>query len=104
MTVYDTVIIGGGPAGLAAAVALRRAGVGRVAVFEREQELGGIPRHTDHTGFGLRDLHRVMSGPRYVGRYIRMAEHAGVELHPGVLATSFGARAPIQVARTSPRA
>ncbi len=103
MTVYDTVIIGGGPAGLAAAVALRRAGVGRVAVFEREQELGGIPRHTDHTGFGLRDLHRVMSGPRYVGRYIRMAERAGVELHPGVLATSFGARAPIQVARTSPR-
>ncbi len=100
MTAYDVVIVGGGPAGLAAAVALRRAGAGRVAVFEREQELGGIPRHTNHTGFGLRDLHRVMSGPRYAQRYIQMAERAGVSLHPGVLATSFLAGAMIDVTRT----
>ncbi len=101
MTVVDVAVVGGGPAGLAAAIALRRAGAGHVAVFEREQELGGVPRHTDHTGFGLRDLHRVMTGPRYTRRYVEMAERAGVRLHPGVLVTSFMDGATIEVARTS---
>ena len=48
-----------------AAIALRRLGVGRVVVLEREQEPGGVPRHTEHTGFGLRDLHRLLDGPAY---------------------------------------
>ncbi len=46
-TVIDVLVVGGGPAGLSAAIALRRLGVGRVVVVEREQELGGIPRHTE---------------------------------------------------------
>ncbi len=97
----DVVVVGGGPAGLAAAIALRRAGAERVVVYEREQELGGIPRHTDHTGFGIRDLRRVMSGPRYARRYVELAERAGVELAPGVLVTSIRAGAPIEVTRTT---
>ena len=73
-------IVGGGPAGLAAAVELRRLGVGEVVVIEREQEPGGIPRHARHQGFGLRDLHRPLSGPAYARRYADLARAAGAEL------------------------
>ena len=76
----DVVIVGGGPSGLAAAIELKRLGVGSVTVIEREREAGGIPRHSDHAGFGARDLHRVMSGPRYARRYRELAADAGVEL------------------------
>ncbi|HEY0519469.1 MAG TPA: FAD-dependent oxidoreductase [Ilumatobacteraceae bacterium] len=76
-------IVGGGPAGLSAAIELRKLGVRHVAVYEREQQAGGIPRHTDHLGFGMRDLHRVMSGPRYARALTRRAEIAGVELRVG---------------------
>ena len=75
----DVLVVGGGPSGLAAAVELRRAGAS-VAVVEREAALGGIPRHTAHTGYGLRDLHRVLSGPTYAARYASLAERAGVDL------------------------
>jgi thioredoxin reductase len=73
-------IVGAGPAGLAAAVELRRLGVGEVVVIEREQEPGGIPRHARHQGFGLRDLRRPLSGPAYARRYADLARAAGVEL------------------------
>ena len=76
-------IVGGGPAGLSAAIALRRAGVARVTVYEREQQAGGIPRHTDHLGFGMRDLHRLMTGPRYARALVRRATEAGVQLRLG---------------------
>jgi NADPH-dependent 2,4-dienoyl-CoA reductase/sulfur reductase-like enzyme len=73
------VIVGGGPSGLAAAIELRRLGI-PATVIEREREPGGIPRHSSHTGFGIRDLHRVLSGPNYARRYRDLAEDAGVEL------------------------
>ena len=60
----DVLVVGGGPAGLAAATELRRLGA-TVTVAEREREPGGIPRHTEHIGFGLRDQHRIATGPRY---------------------------------------
>ena len=77
------IVVGGGPAGLAAATALRRHGVGEVIVYEREQHAGGVPRHTDHLGYGLRDLHRIMSGPAYARRIAAMAAEAGVLVHTG---------------------
>lgn len=77
-------IVGGGPAGLSASILLRRLGVGGVTVYEREQQAGGIPRHTDHLGFGMRDLHRVMTGPRYARALVRHANEAGVRLRVGV--------------------
>ena len=61
----DVLIVGAGPAGLAAAVELRRLGAGHVLVADREETPGGVPRHCAHTGFGLRDRHRVMTGPGY---------------------------------------
>jgi thioredoxin reductase len=80
-------LIGGGPAGLAAAIELRRRGAGSVTVVEREAEPGGIPRHANHTGFGVLDLRRVMSGPRYARRYADLAERAGVELWAETMVT-----------------
>src|SRR5207247_9001595 len=86
-------IVGGGPAGLAASVALRRRGVGPVTVIEREDEPGGIPRHSAHAGFGLRDLRRIVSGPRYARRYADLARSAGVDLVTETMVTDWdGAR------------
>jgi thioredoxin reductase len=76
-------IVGGGPSGLSAAIELRRLGVGHVTVYEREQRAGGIPRHTNHLGFGIRDLHRVMSGPRYARTLVGHVRSAGVHLRLG---------------------
>ncbi len=76
-------IVGAGPSGLSAAIELRRLGIGHVTVYEREQQAGGIPRHTDHLGFGMRDLHRLMSGPRYARTLVEHAARAAVDLHIG---------------------
>ena len=85
----DVVIVGGGPAGLSAAIELRRRGAGRVVVYERELQAGGVPRHTAHLGYGLRDLHRVTTGPRYAAALTRTAERAGVEIEVGRSVRSF---------------
>jgi thioredoxin reductase len=87
------VVIGGGPCGLAAAIELRRLGIEPVTVIEREREAGGIPRHSEHTGFGLRDLRTVLSGPRYAERYRDLAGDAGVEVVSETMVTGWeGAR------------
>ena len=95
----DVLIVGGGPTGLAASLMLRSAGV-HVALIERERSLGGIPRHSRHTGYGLRDLHRVLSGPSYAARYAALAEQAGVEIHLTTMATDWSAEG--HLATTSP--
>ncbi|HHL19990.1 MAG TPA: FAD-dependent oxidoreductase [Aliiroseovarius sp.] len=77
----DVAVIGGGPAGLAAATALRQAGVGRVVVLEREPQAGGIPRHCGHPPFGMREFRRVLRGPDYAARLVERARRAGVEVH-----------------------
>src|SRR5262249_44405993 len=83
------VIVGGGPSGLAAAIELRRLGIEPVTVIEREREAGGIPRHSDHTGFGLRDLRAVLTGPRYSERYRELAADHGVELVTETMVTGW---------------
>jgi thioredoxin reductase len=86
------VIVGGGPSGLASAIELRRRGISPVTVIEREREAGGIPRHSDHTGFGLRDLRTVLSGPRYAERYRELAAEAGVEILTETMVTDWEGR------------
>ncbi|MEV6107510.1 FAD-dependent oxidoreductase [Streptomyces sp. NPDC051940] len=75
----DVAIVGAGPAGLAAAARLAPH-VGSVLVLERERAAGGIPRHSDHTGFGIRDLRRVMRGPAYARTLAERAVDAGAQL------------------------
>ncbi|MGA6947993.1 MAG: NAD(P)/FAD-dependent oxidoreductase [Solirubrobacterales bacterium] len=83
------VIVGGGPSGLAAAIELRGLGVSPVTVIEREREAGGIPRHSNHSGFGLRDLRTVLSGPRYAQRYRELAEKNGVDILAETMVTDW---------------
>ena len=88
MSRHEVVVVGGGPSGLSTAIELRARGV-HVTVLEREQQAGGIPRHTDHLGYGMRDLRRVTTGPRYAKRLVRDAEHHGVDLRTGVTVTAI---------------
>src|SRR3954462_2887814 len=83
------VIVGGGPSGLAAAIELCRLGVGPVAGVERESEPGGIPRHSNPPGCGLRDLRTILTGPRYAERYRELATDAGVEVITETMVTGW---------------
>src|SRR5205814_9260921 len=65
----DVLIVGGGPAGLAAAARLQRRGVENVLVVEREPEAGGIPRFCPHPTFGFTDFFRPLSGPAYAAKW-----------------------------------
>jgi len=85
----DVLIIGAGPAGLAAALELRRLGIKDVVIAERESEAGGIPRMCGHTGFGLRDFQRVMTGPSYARKYREMAERAGIRIRTSTTITGW---------------
>ena len=83
------VVVGAGPAGLSAAAELRRLGAGPVLVADREPEPGGVPRHSWHTGYGLRDLRRVMTGPAYARALVSAARAAGAELRAGATVTGW---------------
>ena len=79
MISYDIVVIGGGPAGLSAALAARRAGVERVLILERDRLLGGILNQCIHAGFGLHTFKEELTGPEYAARYIEMVEREKIE-------------------------
>ncbi len=93
----SVVVVGAGPAGLAAARELGRLGVRDVVVLEREREPGGIPRHAVHQGFGLRDLHRPLSGPAYARRLADLASGAGVELRTETMVTGWAPGGPLEL-------
>lgn len=89
MTDADVVVIGGGPAGLAAATELRIRGAGRVVLLEREGVAGGIPRHCAHSPFGMREFGRVLSGTAYTARLVERAASAGVDIRVRHSATAI---------------
>ena len=76
---FDVVVIGGGPAGMAAALAAHKAGA-RVAIVEREQHLGGILRQCIHPGFGLSHFKQELTGPEYAQRFIDQVRTTNIAL------------------------
>lgn len=81
---YDVAVIGGGPAGLAAALEAKEAGAGRVVIIERDRELGGILQQCIHPGFGLHLFKEELTGPEYAGRFIRAIQEWQGGIHnPG---------------------
>jgi len=85
----DVLIVGGGPAGLSAAVELKKQGVKNILVVDRESEAGGMPRMCHHTGFGREDLWRMWSGPKYATYYRELAEKMDVEVRTSTTITGW---------------
>ncbi|OIJ99929.1 oxidoreductase [Streptomyces sp. MUSC 14] len=93
----DVLVVGAGPAGLAAAARLAASGAGRVEVLEREQATGGVPRHCAHGGFGTRT--HPLTGPAYARLLTQGAERAGAVIRTGVTVLDWGVTgAPASVA------
>lgn len=76
---YDLVIVGGGPAGLAAAASAKRNGIDSIIILERDHELGGILNQCIHNGFGLHTFKEELTGPEYAGRFIEQVEELKIE-------------------------
>lgn len=76
---YDLVIVGGGPAGLAAAVAAKDNGIDSILIIERDNELGGILNQCIHNGFGLHTFKEELTGPEYASRFIAQVEERKIE-------------------------
>ena len=76
----DVVIVGGGPAGLSAAVAAKKEGAEKVLIIERDEQLGGILQQCIHPGFGLTYFHKELTGPEYAGHFKEEALALGAEV------------------------
>lgn len=77
---YDLIVIGGGPAGLAAAHAAWEKGVRKILILERDRELGGILNQCIHNGFGVKTFGEALSGPEYAARFEELVEKTGIEV------------------------
>lgn len=80
MLSYDLAVIGGGPAGMAAALKAREEGVEKIIILERADTLGGILEQCIHTGFGLHYFGEELSGPEYAGRFIKQVNESDIEV------------------------
>jgi len=86
---YDIVIIGGGPAGLGAAVEAKKQGIEKVLILERDTEAGGILQQCIHNGFGIHFFNEELTGPEYAQRFINMANEQKVDILLDTIVTSI---------------
>jgi len=93
---YQAVIIGGGSAGLSAAVTLKQNGIEDIVVLEKDMEPGGILEQCIHNGFGLQTFKEQLSGPAYAQRYVKMAEDLNVEIKLNTMVTKLNADRTIE--------
>lgn len=99
----DAVVVGSGPAGLAAAMELKRRGVERVVVVERDADVGGVPRHCGHPPFGMQEFARVLTGPAYAARLAAGAEASGADIRTQTAVTAIDLHADrVSLACTTP--
>lgn len=89
---YDVVVIGGGPAGLAAALSASENGAAKVAVLERDKETGGILQQCIHNGFGLHYFGEELTGPEYAARFIEKVEKAPIDVFTETMVLSVNAQ------------
>ncbi|NLT68255.1 MAG: FAD-dependent oxidoreductase [Acidobacteria bacterium] len=93
----DVVVIGGGPAGLAAAIAASEAGCKDVLLIERDRILGGILNQCIHDGFGLHEFKEALSGPEYAARFINRLPGLGIEVMTGTIVLSLSPERILEV-------
>ena len=94
---YDLVVIGGGPAGLAAAYEAYNSGIKNILIIDRDKELGGILNQCIHNGFGLHTFKKELTGPEYAGKFISMVSETEIEILLDTMVLHIGENKNIQV-------
>ena len=78
---YDVAIIGSGPAGISAALTLKKNGINNIIILEREPEAGGVPRHCNHPPFGFKTYKKILTGPQYAQKNVQQAQAHRITTH-----------------------